>query len=153
MGPAYVVIKMGVKGTDLSTSRVLDNLMSTAGFGAADGWIKKVWRRTLTLTMKKQPVNQEHVRPYLIHGVTGTVITVQLKAWMDTAGVCMWADVQLGPHYARSSKRCLLIWDNCGPHKVPAVRTVFAEWGICPQELPPKMTDILQVPTTGSWSH
>ena len=53
MGPAYIVIKMGVKGTDLSTSRVLDNLMSTAGFGAADGWIKKVWRRTLTLTVKK----------------------------------------------------------------------------------------------------
>jgi hypothetical protein len=64
---------------------------------------------------------------------------------MDTAGICMWFDVQLGPYLAEKTKRCLLVWDNCGPHKVAAVRDVMTEWGIRAEELPPKMTDILQV--------
>ena len=106
---------------------------------------KKTWRRTLTLkNKKKQDFTAEYVRPYLINK-EGVVITIQLKAWMDTAGVCMWADVQLGPHFAKLRKKCCLAWDNCGPHKVPAVREVFKEWGIVAEELPPKMTDILQV--------
>ena len=64
---------------------------------------------------------------------------------MDTAGVCMWADVQLGPYFAKLRNKCCLVWDNCGPHKVPAVRAIFKEWGIVAKELPPKMTDVLQV--------
>ena len=38
-----------------------------------------------------------------------------------------------------------MVWDNCGPHKVPAVAEVLEEWGIVAEELPPRMTDILQV--------
>lgn len=146
MQASFNIIKMTVKGPNLSTSRVLDNMMLLPGFTAADGWEKRTWRRTLTLAnKKKQMITQEYVRPYLFHTATAVVITVQLKAWMDTAGICMWADVQLGPHFAKKRKKCLLVWDNCGPHKVAAVREVFKEWGIRSEELPPKMTDILQV--------
>ena len=145
MQESFNIVSMAVKGTDLSSSRVLDNMMLLAGFTKDDGWEKKIWRRTLTLNVKNKPVTSEYVRPYLIQASTGHVITVQAKAWMDTAGICMWADVQLGPHFAKTTKRCLVVWDNCGPHKVPAVAAVFKEWGIRAEELPPKMTDILQV--------
>jgi len=43
------------------------------------------------------------------------------------------------------NKRGLLIWDNCRPHKVPAVRATFEEWGFETQELPPRMTDLVQI--------
>ena len=33
-----------------------------------------------------------------------------------------------------------LIWDSCGPHKVPAVKSVLAEWGIGEWKLPVNMT-------------
>jgi hypothetical protein len=94
---------------------------------------------------KNKQVNAEHVRPYLIHVDTLVVITVQIKAWMDSAGICMWAEVQLGPHFAKLRGKCCIIWDNCGSHNVPAIGEVFAEWGIKFQNLPKKMTDILQV--------
>ena len=79
---------MSVKGTDLSTSRVLQNLHAIAGFRAADGWELKEWRRELTLPMKgkKDHITAMHVRPYLFHTASMTVITVQIKAWMDSAG-------------------------------------------------------------------
>ena len=119
--------------------------MLKAGFRAGDGWEKRIWRRTLTLTIKKKEVTAEHVRPYLIHVETGVVITVQRKASMDTSGIIMWLDVQFGPWMAKRTKRALLVWDNCGPHKVAAVRKVMEEWNIRAEELPPKMTDHLQV--------
>ena len=52
----------------------------------------------------------------------------------------MWADTCL-----KNVGRKLVIWDNCGPHKVDAVRAVFKEHGIAVVELPPNMTDRLQV--------
>ena len=39
----------------------------------------------------------------------------------------------------------LLIWDNCGPHKVPAVKEVFESWNIATRELPPRCSSELQV--------
>jgi hypothetical protein len=57
----------------------------------------------------------------------------------------MWADVQLGPIYALKRKKCCVVWDNCGPHKVPAVRAVLDFWNITAEALPPNMTDSLQV--------
>ena len=49
MGPLFNIIKMSVKGADLSSSRVLQNLQKVAGFGASDGWELRIWCRTLTL--------------------------------------------------------------------------------------------------------
>ena len=91
---------------------------------------------TLPQKGKKGPVTSEHVRPYLIH-TDGTVVTVQGRAWMDSAGICMWADVQIGPMYARKRGKALIVWDNCGSHNVDAVQSVLEEWGL-------NMTDILQ---------
>ena len=99
MLPSFNIIKMTVKGPDLTRSRVLDNLMLKPGFSTADGWEKQIWRRQLTLTVKGKETTREYARPYLIHKATKVVITVQAKAWMDTVGMCMWADVQIGPIY------------------------------------------------------
>ena len=75
----------------------------------------------------------------------GTIITCQNRAWIDSAGMAMMADVLLGPNLRLAGKRMVMVWDNCGPHKVESVREVYASWGIKCLELPPKMTDILQV--------
>ena len=148
MGPSFNIVKISVKGTDLSSSRVLNNMHEHLGFTKADGWVLKEWRRELTLPMKgkKDPVTSMHVRPYLFHKASMTVITVQIKAWMDSAGICMWADVQLGPYFKKHHQgRCCIVWDNCGSHNVAAVKAVFEEWGITAENLPPNMTDLLQV--------
>ena len=52
MGPSFNIVKMSVKGADLSSSRVLQNLQKVAGFGASDGWELRIWCRTLTLRVK-----------------------------------------------------------------------------------------------------
>jgi hypothetical protein len=95
---------------------------------------------------RKDPIPRVCKRPYLIqvHGTPsvrkGTVITCQKKAWMDSPGVAMWEDVSLA-----ELGRKLVIWDNCGPHKVEAVQKVFHEAETATAELPPNMTDCLQV--------
>ena len=84
-------------------------------------------------------------RPYLVHVERGDIITCQNKAWMDSAGIAMWCDLQFGPLAKAGRGKAIMVWDNCGPHKVEAVRQVFREWGVTVVELRPKMTDILQV--------
>ena len=91
----------------------------------------------------KEPIPRLCKRPYLIqvHGTPsvrkGTVITCQKKAWMDSPGVAMWEDVSL----ARLGRK-LVIWDNCGPHKVEAIQKIFHEAETATAELPPNMTRI-----------
>ena len=146
MGPTFNILKCTVNKVDLSSTRVLTNLMQEAGYREVDGWKMMRWQRTLTLKGKnKQMVTRNYVRPYLIHNVSRDVVTLQHKAWMDSAGVAMWFDTVLGPFYAAKRKKALLIWDNCGPHGVDAIVKVAAEWGIDLAPLPPKMTDSLQV--------
>ena len=144
MGPAFIIIKMSVKGPDLSSQRTLQGLQKK-GYSEADGWQLRTWSRSLTLAVKKAMVTTKFVRPYLIHLATGVIITVQKKAWMDTPGVCMWADVQLGPIFALKRNKCCVVWDNCGPHKVPAVCDVLSSWNITAEALPKNITDSLQV--------
>eukprot|EP00961_Rhodomonas_salina_P270022 3648049-Rhodomonas_salina.3 len=86
-------------------------------------------------------------RPYLLH-TDGTVITCQKKAWMDTAGICMWVDLILKQWLEKNG--CpewgvLLTWDHCGPHMTHAVLETLKDhkiWVLC---LPKCMTDWLQV--------
>jgi hypothetical protein len=101
MGPSYNIIKMSVKGVDLSTSRVLNNLHKIVGFRTQDGWNHGLWEQTLTLNVKGKTTTQLHRRPYLIHTESMVVITVQIRAWMDTVGLCMWIELQLGPYSTR----------------------------------------------------
>ena len=64
---------------------------------------------------------------------------------MDTVRLAMWFDLQLGPHYKAKNGKCALVWDNCGPHNVDAIKDIADEWRIFPMALPPNMTDVLQV--------
>ena len=57
-----------------------------------------------------------------LHQETRYVITCQNNAWMDSAGIDMWCDVQFGPLAKAKRGKALMIWDNCGPPKVEAVR-------------------------------
>jgi hypothetical protein len=115
-----------------------------AGFRQADGWTLKTWDRELTLNVKGVEKTAHYYRPYIVH-TDGTVITTQHKAWMDSVGMCMWADLVVGPWAEASGRKKLLVWDSCGPHTVAAVKNIFALWGIAVEALPVNMTDALQV--------
>lgn len=145
MGPPFLIVKCSSKQADLSNTRVLSNLHKVSGLTETDGWKLKMWSRSLSLKEKAKEVSRTFKCPYLIHPTSRAVITIQGKAWMDSPRICMWIDLQLGPHYQKKRGRCALVWDNCGPHGVDAVQKVMEEWGVFPLPLPKNMTDVLQV--------
>ena len=115
---------------DLGGTRVLQNMhKKDARFSSAAGWTMERWSRSLMLPAKKNeaPSLVNCVRPYLQHS-DGTIITVQNKAWMDSAGMVMMADVQIGPMMRKTGRRVFMVWDNCGPHKVAAVQPPHVEF-------------------------
>ena len=67
------------------------------------------------------------------------MISIQNNAWMDTVGMDMLCDLVLEP-ISRERSGLLLVWDNCGPHKVRCVQQAFAAANIAVEELPPRMT-------------
>ena len=144
MGSIFVILKCSAKRADLTHTRILTTLMTEEGFKEADGWTLKTWVKSLTLTEKKKEVTREYKVPYLQHP-NSNIITIQHKAWMDTVRVCMWIDLQLGPHFDAKRGYAGLVWDNWGPHGVAAVKELASAWGISLLPLPPNMTDVLQV--------
>ena len=147
MQPIMFIVKCtSSSSVDLSRTTVLTKLHSST-FSAASGWAARMWQREMQVQSKdkKGVINVIHRRPYLIHLLEGHVITCQNRAWMDTAGIAMWTDLIFGPRTKEATGRACMVWDNCGPHKVEAVRKVFQEWNVTVLELPPKMTDTLQV--------
>ena len=148
MGSIFAIIKCSAKGANLTNTRVLKTLHADAGFTAQDGWTLLTWTKDLTLTEKKKEVTRTYQVPYLWH-TNGNIITIQHKAWMDTVRVCMWIDLQLGPYYETKRGFAGLVWDNCGPHGVTAVKNLAKDWGISLLPLPPNMTDVLQVECQG----
>ena len=146
MLPSFNIVKCSSKKADLSGTRVLKTLHTSPGFTAEEGWDLLLWQRTLTiLNRSKQKITVQYVRPYLKQKDSQIIITIQHKAWMDTAGIAMWIDLLIGPHFAKKRKRCLLVWDNCGSHCVDAIKPVLAAWGITEKKLPKNMTGKLQV--------
>ena len=145
MGPIFAIIKCSSAKADLSKTRVLNSLSLVPGFTAADGWTLKTWVKTLSITVKRVDKDVKFTIPYLVHDKTLAIVTIQHKAWMDTARVCMWMELQLGPLYERKRGRVALIWDNCGPHGTSAATNMAAENGIYAKRLPKNMTDTLQV--------
>ena len=143
---SFNIVKCSSTKPDLSNTRVLKEIHTRPGFTVADGWELLHWKRTLTiLNKKKEEVSATYSRPYLKEKETGTIITIQHKAWMDTAGICMWLDTLLGPHFASKRGKAYLIWDNCGSHCVHAIKPVLEQWGITEKKLPKNMTGKLQV--------
>ena len=146
MHAPFFIVRCAAVGPDLSGTRVLQGLRDAGGFGAAAGWSLREWRRVLTTRDRAgKPTTAEHVRPYLVHGPTGAVVTLNATAWMRTPEMCMWADVQLAPQQASSGRRMLVVVDNCGAHLTPTTEAVFREHGIALEALPKNMTDALQV--------
>jgi hypothetical protein len=144
MGPPFVIVKCAAKGPDFGGTRVLKTLSQKHGFTDRDGWELRCWSRNITLVSRGRERSVDCKRPYLLHH-KGCVITAHPTAWMDSAGMAMWADVQMGPWAASTGRRKLIVWDNCSSHGVPAVRAAFAEHNIQIEALPPHMTSTLQV--------
>lgn len=151
MAPSFHVIKCQSKtANDLTKTTVVDNIHRAPGFRAQDGWEKKTWEKTLELERKKGANKEKYSvtfkRPYIQHKEKLITVTCQNKAWMDTAGIAMWAETLLGPYVKKlCDGKALLVWDNCGPHNVPALKQVFESINVVVKNLPPNMTDVLQV--------
>lgn len=157
--PAFIIIKCTTKNKhDLSSSRVLkkwhDDPTFNRNISLPDGstrkaWVLEEWSRTIAVKegrgKKAALVERLYKRPYLRHVLSRHIITVHHKAWMDTAGVCMWADVQLGPIARKAGLRYHLVWDNCGPHNTAAALAVLKEHSVKVHTLPPRMSDKLQI--------
>ena len=107
--PSFHIIKCSTAKDepDLTRTRVIQNLHTQPGFTAADGYTLSVWEKQMTLTkqVRKQPVQYSITfrRPYLQHKDKLTLITCQHRAWMDTGGVAMWAELLMGPYL---QKKC-----------------------------------------------
>eukprot|EP00961_Rhodomonas_salina_P088196 1186342-Rhodomonas_salina.1 len=134
--------------------KVIENLHKIAGFTEEEGWKYKWWTQTLPIKLpkKKSDASEQYAltefkRPYIVHE-DGTVITCQKKAWMDTAGICMWVELILKPWL--DANECpewgaLLTWDHCGPHMTSAVHETLKRFKIWAECLPKNMTDWLQI--------
>jgi hypothetical protein len=144
MGPPFLIIKCSSSAPDLSSSTVLNSIHKMNGFSASESWELGLWKRSIA-SEADQSCMIEYVRPYLKHIPSGTIITVQGKAWTDSVGVCMWIDLQLGPRVkATPSQRALLIWDNCKPHTRSCVKEALSSFSIHAEFLPPNTTADLQ---------
>lgn len=140
----FTIVKNASSGADQTASTVIKKLHDQEGFKEGDGWKLAVWVRELTLNISGKPVTLVYRRNYLIHEATGDVITANEKAWMDSVTMAMWIDTYLGKWASRTAGPKLVIMDNCGPHSVPAVLAVFAEYNIIPAKLPANTTAFLQ---------
>ena len=104
-------------------------------------WELKVWSRIITLNGK----TATYYRPYLQHRDTLDVVTIQSKAWIDSVGLCMWADTLLGPLAVIRGRDWFVVWDNVAPHLVQAVLDELLENHTRTRALPPRTTEELQV--------
>ena len=150
--PSLYILKHS-KGSDTNpdqtTMRVIPNLNRQQGFTEADGWYKRTWQREMPI--KKVIQGQEaistavHKVHYLVHIITGEIITSQVKGWNDTVRMTMLIDLILKPQ-AMLRGGCLLIWmDNCSAHHVDILTPIFEEANILVAFLPPNTTYLLQV--------
>lgn len=74
------------------------------------------------------------------------MIWAQHKAYMDSCGMCMWADLVMAPLKAKSGDpKWLIAWDSCASHTTTSVLGKLASYDILVKQLPVNMTDILQV--------
>ena len=120
--------------------RVIHDLFKKEGHKDSNGWSIKVWEKELTI----KGVTAIHKCTYIIHEISGKVITSQYKAWNDTVRMVMWYELVMQP--IRMKLGIMLLWcDNCGTHKTSSVRDIILETEIDVAFLPPNMTSELQV--------
>ena len=142
--PLMMIIKHSTSSEakpDQTKMTVIRELHKKDGFTAADGWTINVWTKELTV----KGVTATHKIIYIVHTVTGHVITSQYKAWNDSIRMCMWFEIVITPIYNRSLNKMLLWCDNCGSHKTGCVLKTIEEVGLDIAFLPKNMTGELQV--------
>eukprot|EP00961_Rhodomonas_salina_P044032 591265-Rhodomonas_salina.2 len=153
--PQHLIMACTVGKADMSRVKVIDSLHAKPGFTAADGWTHSWWEKVLLIKLpKKKDTGEQFMMtafklPYLIH-TDGTVVTCQKKAWMDTAGICMWVELVLKPWLDKTQNGCwewgsILTWDHCWQHMTSAVLDTRKKCKIFAECLPKSMTDWLQV--------
>jgi hypothetical protein len=89
----YFIVKCCCKSPyDLSNSTILKKFLGDDRLcKPAEGWIYGEWATNLVIKGE----TKRFARPYLINSNTLDLITVQSKAWNDTAGCLMWIQLQL----------------------------------------------------------
>ena len=141
--PLMLIIKHSVsseKRPDQTGMLVIRELHKKVGFSESEGWLLKIWQKEVMLNS----ITALHKIIYIIHSITGHVITSQVKAWNDTVRMTLWFEVIIKPLKDKLGK--MLIWcDNCGSHKTTSVTQVIREVGVDVYFLPKNMTDKLQV--------
>ena len=141
--PLMLIIKHSVsseKRPDQTGMTVIRDLHKKVGFRESDGWFLKIWQKEVTLNS----VAALHKIIYIIHSISGHVVTSQVKAWNDTVRMILWFEVIIKPLKEKLGK--MLIWcDNCGSHKTSSVTDVIREVDVDVCFLPKNMTGELQV--------
>ena len=149
--PPFMILGNTVATADASSSTVIKSLHKEPGFTPLEGWQLMLWERKLPIEdkKKKEVIEVDFKRNYLVHSVLGTVISSQHHGWMDTAGLVMWLDTVVLPYQLKLGMRILIIGDNCGSHRTLAVRQAFAATDaagrVTKKEMAPNITDCKQV--------
>jgi len=146
--PPFLIVPCASKKADLSDATELDDLM--VELQARDGedvWQKQLWEFTCLFPNRKtrQPTETTFKRPFLLHKLSGAVVTCQYKSWMDRVALLQWCDTVIGPWTGVNGGNSLVIWDHCKSHTNHVVVEHFEEAGISLVTLPPDMADLLQV--------
>ena len=105
--PYFLIVKCSCKSTtDLTKSTILRKFLGEGKVcQPSDGWVSNIW--TKTLTIKGTPT--KIFRPYLFNTHNFDLITVQSRAWNDTAGCLMWIEIQLKAYKVSSAMSRYLI--------------------------------------------
>ena len=143
--PAFLIIKCCSKKADMSGTKALKNLQAEEGYSVADGWAYNLWEKDLEIKSGEGFVTVHFTYPFLIHGASGEVITLQSNAYMDTPTVAMWSDLVMIPFALRRGRKMLLVWDNVSCHVVSSVLANFEAAGIEAEQTVKHHTGDLQV--------
>jgi len=150
-GPPFIILKCSSKDKyNYKNVKVIDSLFEKLDKDHPYRYKLKWWSKNLKLKTGKNTEEIKHCyRPFIEDLNTGTIITCNNKAWMDTVTLIMWGEVQIGPYAEAQLKagngRTIIVWDNCGPHTREYVKKLFEEMGIDVICLPKNMTWLLQV--------
>ena len=150
--PSFYILKHS-KGSetnpDQTNMRVIPNLNRRQGFKEEDGWYKRTWIREMSLKKGRRGqetnVSAVHKVNYLIHNISGEIITSQIKGWNDTIRMAMLIDLILKPQAILREGKLLVWMDNCSAHHVEALSSIFKEANVEVSFLPPNTTYLLQV--------
>ena len=140
-----IIIKHSISSAtkpDQTEMKVIRELHSNTSkeFSAQDDWELLKWEKEITI----KGVTAMHKNWYLVHTVTGHVITSQFKVWNDQVRMLMLVELVIGPIKRRDGK-VLLLFDYCGCHKLDVVEKQMSDMSIHVALLPPNMRAILQV--------